>query len=387
MTLEITPQHLDDKIILTFMAPFSFDEINTLKPVRISLQNIPDDRWQVVSAGDYDNFAKGSAVFDSSKPASLVWKVVGKKVICEAVADALADKVDNFFGAEVKLKVIRWHLVGMNSNIIISSCLLEIDCCWNIFLQIFPSIRDSFCTKLRDILVDQLKCLQPPQTQLAFPYFHILISGQLREEIDNAKLNNSFRQILYPENNAPVESMSPHPQEFIFLGYAFSLILCPGSILKRTVEVLPLLECTSGLYRELVMASHFAQEQIIDRHFRKDSEVSSAKNDINILYHEFVSPTFTYTHEMLILRDGLLTTWRISQLLARADFLMNQLDMNIKEWHKEREKKWAKRINVFLFLITVSTLISVIYDATMMARTFDFLKTAAVEAWENLFVR
>jgi hypothetical protein len=105
------------------------------------------------------------------------------------------------------------------------------------------------------------------------------------------------------------------------------------------------------------------------------------------MYYEFVSPTFTYSHEMLILRDSLLVTWRVDQLLSRADFLITQLDLQIKECYQNREKKWERRINIFLFLITISSLISVIYDATMLARAFDFLKTAAVQAWENLFVR
>ena len=387
MTQEITAQHLDDKIILTFLAPFSFDELNTSQPVPIPPHSFPDEAWQMVSAGEYDDFTKGSAVFDSSKPASLTWKVAGKESIHQEIVALLSDKADAYFGAAVKLKVLDWHLVGMNSNIIISSCMLELDCRWDIFLRAFPAIRDPFCTDLRDILVEHLKLLQPSQTQLAFPYFHVLISGQLKSEIDRAQLDNSFRPILYPETNAPIESMSPHPQEFIFLGYAFSLILCPDSALQRTAQVLPLIEYTSGLYRELAMASDFAQQKIIGRQFKKDTEIHDVKNDISIMYHEFVSPTFTYTHEMLVLRDGLLATWRVSQLLSRANFLMTQLDLQIKEWHKEREKKWAKRINTFLFVITVSTLISVIYDATMMARAFDFLKTTAIEAWENLFVK
>ncbi len=339
MAQEIAPRQLDDKIILTFLTPCSFNEIDTSKPVQISPSNFPDDIWQVASAGEYDDLIKGSAVFDSCKPASLAWKAVGKEAIHHSEADELSAKADAYFGIAVKLKVIDWHLVGMKSNIIISSCLLELNCRWDIFLQTFPTIRDSFCTNLRNILVDHLICLQPPQTQLSFPYFHVLTSGQLKDEIDRAQLSKSFRPILYPENNATIESMSPHPQEFIFLGYGFSLILCPNSMLQRTLQVLPLLEYTSGLYRDLVLTCHFVQRKIIDRQFKGDLEIYSAKNEISIMYHEFVSPTFTYTHEMLVLRDGLLATWRVSQLLNRADFLINQLELQIKEWHKEREKE------------------------------------------------
>lgn len=387
MTHQITENHLEDKIILTFLAPFSFAESKNGQPVRISPQDLDKDIWQVVSAEEYDGFTKGSAVFDFSKPASLAWKVAGSTQILGQTADVIAAKADGYFGMDVHSKIFEWHLVGMNSNIIISSCMLEVDCSWDVFLTLFPEIRDPFCSDLRDFLVYNLKRLQPQQTQLSFPYFHVVISGQLKEKIDRPQLSPSFRGILYPENNAPIESMSPHPQEFIFLGYAFSLILCSDSPRQRTVQVLPLLEYTSSLYRELAMVSSFAQKRIVGHEFKNDAEIYAVKNEISIMYYEFVSPTFTYTHEMLVLRDGLLSTWRVEQLLNRADFLVTQLDLQIKEWHKNREKKWAKRINIFLFVITISTLISVIYDATMMARAFDFLRTAAVEAWENLFVR
>ncbi|MCP3933593.1 MAG: hypothetical protein GY705_31380 [Bacteroidetes bacterium] len=383
MNREITENDVTGKAFLTFLAPITYTDLKNNQPVKVSLDFLDKEIWNIVPGKEYDNFVKGSVVFDYSKSTLFSWKVNAALEILDQLSKAILSKSTVYFGKDVNVSVVEWHLVAIG-NTIISNCMLEIDCPWDSFLNTFPTMRDPFSKDLRDILAKYLCRLQPPDTLLNFPYFHVVVSGELIEKVDRPYLGTSFRRILYPENNSPMMSMSPHPQEFIFLGYGFSLLLSPNSPEKRTHQILPLLEYTSSLYRELATNSNFAQNKIVDNGFKTDVELHKMKNEISIKYHELVSPTFTYTHEMLVLRDGLLKTWRVDQLLTRANFLVTQLDLQITEWRERQEKQWARRINLFLFVITVSTIISVIYDATMLAKAFDFLQTTAVEAWENL---
>ena len=383
----ITSPILEHKIILAFLAPFYFEEANGQLDA-IAETDFDTDEWKPASPDEYVGFTKGSAVFKYQAPASLKWKVAGRSRMKHAVEKILIRKANAYFSRDVRLNLIDWHLIGMKNRIIISTLLIEITCPWDFFLKRFPQIRDPFSTNLRDAIVSRLARLEKKEkTKLSFPYFHTLISGKLNKAIDRAVLNHSFRQILYPETNAPIKSASPDPTEFIFLGYAFSLILCPDSPLQRTLQVLPLIEYTSSLYSELADASSAAEMKILKKEFKKDTEIQDVKDKLRLMYYGFVSPTFTYTHEMLVLRDRLLETWRVDKLLNRAEFLVSQLEFKIKESQKNRENRWARYINILLFVITLSTLVSVVYDATMMARTFDFLKTAAVEAWENISIK
>jgi hypothetical protein len=81
---------------------------------------------------------------------------------------------------------------------------------------------------------------------------------------------------------------------------------------------------------------------------------------------EMLSPTWTYRHEFLVLRDHLLAEWRLSELSERCRTVLHALSSLAEQKRTDKEARYSQITNLILFFIALMSLIPIIREVAEM---------------------
>lgn len=244
-----------------------------------------------------------------------------------------------------------------------------------------PMTRDRSCDQLR---VGMEQALGPVVSGLTgarwhearIPYFHVIYRGCAHsDEPGRALLGDGLRSLVYPPDNHPVPSASPLPEAFVYPGYAFSLVgVGPNSDSgeAHAERFIQLARFAQQLYRRIARTCDDVEaslEHVVTSLGDLD-ELRRWEFQLQGAIHAFVTPTFTFDHAVLVLRDRLQETWRLPTLLARVDYLIERLRL-VQEGrrdHRDKRRQWL--LQVLIALVTALSLVQVIDSGVSIYERF-----------------
>lgn len=211
--------------------------------------------------------------------------------------------------------------------------------------KLFDEIRDLFSNPLRPVPLD-------------FNYFHVAYAGQsaAAKQPGRAELDPTIRQWLYALGPDPIRSQSPDLEEFVFLGYAFSLIAAQSFRTSDWDGVLTLTRIVQYQFYRLSQVCEELQERLKRDELPSGEELTILEQRLRHSYRRIKSPTFTFNHRLLLLRDGLMTAWRAETVLERAADLID----SVRSVEALQRARWERSINIVVTVIAVVSVVSAI---------------------------
>ncbi len=152
----------------------------------------------------------------------------------------------------------------------------------------------------------------PTRSLLDLPYFHLMYAGATRTSPSAAGQDGALRALLYPPDAGPLPDHSPRRNEFVFLGYAFSLVAVEGGVDERVRELSIVVALCSAVFRRFERVCDAVARVLADTASICDRpELLRLQETVQVEYEDLLSPTLSYRHELLVLREGLFV-WAVS---------------------------------------------------------------------------
>lgn len=221
-----------------------------------------------------------------------------------------------------------------------------------------PEHRDLLARHLQVELLEPVTQLlrqhDPTRSATArLPYFNLAYAGDSDQpEPGRQVLDDSYRWLVYPESAEPLTSDSPWCDEFLYAGYAYHLLagVNPAHRLRKLAALLMILNVTYARMAGFADAA--------ENHLRGDALGSNAEQLAHIErrlrseYESLVTPTFSYDHHALMLRDSILQSWDLPKLQARTEGMISMV-RNAVEFRIAQEQ--ARRVNRLNWLVIILT--------------------------------
>lgn len=246
-----------------------------------------------------------------------------------------------------------------------------------------PEHRDRVCHAVREAMLPLLSDVQEAVTAspdaLDLAYFHLMYAGVAPGTAAQAGLNDLLRTLVYPPSAAPLRSHSPRATEFVFLGYAFSLVIVEAEASQRLRELSRLVGLCSVVFRrfervcEAIDATLREENGICDR-----PSLLRLEERVQVEYDGLLAPTFSYRHELLVMRECLLREWQADRLAIRSRTLLTLLGARVTRLDQEQSALVGRKLEMLLFAVAAMSVFSVATDALGLARAGDWLVLALV---------
>ncbi|GJL92139.1 hypothetical protein [Hyphococcus sp.] len=179
-------------------------------------------------------------------------------------------------------------------------------------------------------------------------------------------LPDAYRDLVYPNGVADVVSQTPFRDQFVFVGYAFGVVASdnPQERLKEVCLVPRLLHVAfnnlTAVADEVKVLRTSQQPMKVDTiasyYARLQSEISAV-----------LSPTMTFRHEMLLLRDAIISEWFVGRSINEAETVLKGLLEDARRRHEERERRRGWVLNIILAVLALVSTIGVFADLKELA--------------------
>jgi hypothetical protein len=229
-----------------------------------------------------------------------------------------------------------------------------------------PAGRDGVADVLRERLLPELGPLlrpwntdDPPTPVL--PYFNLTYVGGTNHPVPGrATLDDGLRSLLYPDTAEPLRSRSPLSEEFLYTGYAYHLL--GGSDPVPTMRKLTLLlHVLNDSYARLANIATAADDVLRSERDDGDGDLAllaRTERRLRAEYQRLITPTFSFDHHALVVRDSILQAWDVPKLEARADSLISMLRRAVEFQMAENHAARVQRLNVIILVLTVLSVVS-----------------------------
>lgn len=325
---------------------------------------VVDDDW----AGAF----KGSLTFHDATPADVVRLDVGGSIV-----DHICGLAERHAGLPVEHTEVQ-AMAFADSSLSVSVSL-RIPSGWTdrrerLVDGFGPARRDGFVAGLRECLLgwgaeQELVASDATDTVRYLPYFNLTYVGEPaapragRAVIDHGVL----RDLVYPSTSAPLPSHSPLLEEYLYAGYAFSLLgVEPGS--TTPAKLRDLLLILDVVYGQLAGAAETAERDLAPDAEGEGPSVEELEGQLRRRYQEVVTPTFSYDHHLLSLRSAILDAWGTEHLLQRSQELLRWSHERQTQEQLEAQARRTKWVNVAL---TAIGLLAVFDTANAVIDLFD----------------
>lgn len=232
--------------------------------------------------------------------------------------------------------------------------------------------REDLAAELRTLLLPPLqrtirRCGAGRDAVL--PYFNLTYAGEADHPAPGrSTLDDDLRALVYPDSPMPLTSCSPWRDQFFFAGYAYNLLATarPRPNLEKLALLLHILNVT---YMRLARTASAATNAL--RGGRHDADVewlSSLERRLRYEHQALVTPTFSYDHHALLLRDAILRAWDTDRLQTQAENLLHMVRQSVELGLAEAQARRIRRVNI---VITVLTVLSAIATAEAAVALYD----------------
>lgn len=177
----------------------------------------------------------------------------------------------------------------------------------------------------------------------------------------SAPLDERLRGLIYAPGPGPVTSQSPRLDEFVFLGYAFNIIVADAPD-RRMREMALIIRLMHALFNQLGGVSREVQSYLLEDRIARLAQIRALKRRVRSQYDQLRSPTFTFRHEMLVFRDHIFREWFLDRELAHAEHLIDALIAHEQARETRTRNRFSAAVSVLLFAIALMSLISVAAD-------------------------
>jgi hypothetical protein len=191
---------------------------------------------------------------------------------------------------------------------------------------------------------------------IALPYFNMMYAGDTEHaEPGRAALSDDLRSLVYPDSPTPLVSCSPWRDEFLFAGYAFNLLA--GSEPRVRAEKMTLLLLILDVsYARLARTAAAADETFHRREVDADLNwLGELERRLRVDYQALVTPTFSFDHHTLRLRDAVLRSWDAGKLQTRTENLLATVRRTVEQRAAAERDRRIRRVNQ---VVTVVALLS-----------------------------
>lgn len=246
---------------------------------------------------------------------------------------------------------------------------------WKQYATDLPSFsaedREGVCTKLRTLLTSQISALyaelcHDSTVEAQIPYFNMTYAGKAScAKPGFATLQEDYRVLVYPDGPEPLRSSSPWDTQYFYAGYAYFFLL--GDKIRGNLDKLSLLLMVlNTFYSRLSRTSISAREALkLGRSF--DIEwLEQLSERLRAEYQDLATPTFSFDHHALCLRDGIFEAWDIHTLSDSAGDLVDRLRMKLESQKTRAQEKRGKWLKGGLSAITAFSLMSAVESATVL---------------------
>lgn len=242
------------------------------------------------------------------------------------------------------------------------------------FCEAVPALYDDIIVNLRRELAVESKRLRVRDNlgsdvswngnkPVAISSLNIIFAGTAppHTPLASSPLDDRLRGLVYASGPGPVINQSPRPDEFVFLGYAFNMIVsaAPGN---RTREVALIIRLMHALFNQLGDVSREIQSYLREDRIARLAQIRTLKRRVRSQYDQLRSPTFTFRHEMLVFRDHIFREWFLDRELAHAEHLIDALIAHEQARETRTRNRFNAAMSALLFIIALMSLISVAAD-------------------------
>lgn len=236
---------------------------------------------------------------------------------------------------------------------------------------------DELASELRSLLLPPAqamlrRCGAGETAEVALPYFNLTYAGHTdHPDPGRSTLDDDLRALIYPNSPQPLTSGSPLREEFFYPGYAFN-VLAAGDLGASLEKLTLLLLVMDVSYARLARNAEAAQRSLDTGDISTDlAKLVDVEHRLRSEYQSLISPTFSFDHHALMLRDALLHTWQADKLHSRADGLLTMLRQTIERTMAAEQARRTHRINVVVTLLTVLSAVATI-EATVALYDYFF---------------
>ena len=236
--------------------------------------------------------------------------------------------------------------------------------------------REPLAERLREHLLPPLQrmlrhCGGQTSATVVLPYFNLTYAGSTDHPVPGrAVLDDGLRPLIYPDSARPLRSSSPWWDEFLYTGYAYHLLASRdpvGNLQKLSLLLLIL----NVLYARLARFAGAADEALQHRERYTDLEwLARVERQLRAQYQALVTPTFSFDHHALRVRDAVLRSWDVPKLQNRADNLLSMLRNAVELQLAENQARRVRRLNLFVAILAGLTVIPTTEAVVALFRHF-----------------
>ncbi len=238
-----------------------------------------------------------------------------------------------------------------------------------------PASRHQTVTAVRSVLLGPLtrlsRACDADASVTALPYFNqTYVASTSHPAPGRAALADDLRTLVYPRSADPLGSDSPWYDEFVYAGYAFSLLAAarPAATLDQLEQLLLRLDV---IYARLAGSADAAEDAIRRQGDGNDIDwLVGLERRLRADYHAVITPTFSFDHHVLKLRDAYLSAWDTDALRARTESVLAMARQSVE---RRLAQQQATRVTWLNYVVALLTLLSLV-------ATFD----AAWNLWDRL---
>ncbi|MGH3989102.1 MAG: hypothetical protein ACRDTZ_17595 [Pseudonocardiaceae bacterium] len=219
--------------------------------------------------------------------------------------------------------------------------------------------REPLAAELRSLLLPPVertlrRCGAGGASAAALPYFNLTYAGSTDHPTPGrSSLNDELRVLVYPDSPLPLVSCSPWFDEFLYTGYAYNLLATPQprpSIEKMTLLLLIL----DVSYARLARTAAAADESLRNNKHNADvAWLAQFERQLRAEYQALVTPTFSFDHHVLQMRDAVLRSWDTAKLQSRAEDLLTTVRRTVELRLAEEQARRVGRVQLVVMVLTV----------------------------------
>lgn len=236
--------------------------------------------------------------------------------------------------------------------------------------------REALAAELRSSLLPPIertlrRCGVGEATAAALPHFNATYAGSTDHPTPGrSSLHDDLRALVYPDSPLPLVSCSPLLDEFLFAGYAYNLLATPEpqpSMEKLTLLLLILDVSYSRLARTAMAADEALRSGM---HNTDGAWLAHLEQLLRAEYQSLITPTFSYDHHALQMRDAVLQSWDIGKLQSRTGDLLTVIRRAVELRLAEEQARRIRRVNLIVVVLTVLSAVEMVDAAFALLDRF-----------------
>jgi hypothetical protein len=232
--------------------------------------------------------------------------------------------------------------------------------------------REALAGGLRETLLRALNDLvrtlgHDDAPAVTLPYFNLTYVGESdRPDPGRAALAATLRPLVYPNSPDPLTSVSPWRDQFFYAGYAYNVMIMadPDGQVEKLAHLLLLLDV---LYARLARTAEAADAALAEHRTDADTAwLNHLANRLRSEYQALVTPTFSFDHHALRLRDEILASWDTDRLQARTHDLLEIVRENVTLRLAAEQARRLRRVNTVVTVLTGLSLVATLEAAVSL---------------------